>query len=92
MKPRPFETAAPAGVTVTVVVPGASEAGTVAVTCVALQAVVVATVAPKRTVPLVPKLVPAMTTLVAVWPCVGERLAIAAAAGTGTGGAGTVMV
>ena len=70
---------APAGVTVTVVVPGASEAGTVAVTCVALQAVVVATVAPKRTVPLVPRLVPAMTTLVAVRPCVGERLAIAAA-------------
>ena len=40
------------GVTVTVVAPAARPAGTVAVTEVALQAVVVATVVPKRTVPL----------------------------------------
>ena len=48
------------GVTVTARLPGARLAGTLAVTLVALQALVVAVVAPNFTVPAVPRLVPAI--------------------------------
>ena len=76
------------GVTVTLVAPVARLAGTVAVTEVALQAVVVAAVVPKRTVPPLPRLVPAMMTLAPVRAWLGVRL-VSAAAGTA---AGTVML
>ena len=55
---------------------------------VALQAVVVAAVVPKRTVPLVPRFVPAMTTLAPVCAWFGVRLVMAAVGF----GAGTVML
>ena len=88
VKATALEAAPPVGCTVTVVAPAARLAGTVAVTEVALQAVVVATVVPKRTVPLVPRFVPAMTTLAPVWAWFGVRLVIAAVGF----GAGTVML
>ena len=88
VKARALEAAPPVGVTVTVVAPGARLAGTVAVTEVALQAVVVADVEPKRTAPLAPRFVPAMVTLAPVWAWFGVRLESAALAA----GAGTVML
>ena len=76
-----------AGVTVTLTLPGLRLVGTVAVTELVLQAVTVAAVVPKRTVPVVaPRFEPAMTTLEPVRPWFGVRVAIAAA------GAGTVML
>ena len=88
VKATALEAAPPVGVTVTVVAPAARLAGTVAVIEVALQAVVAAAVAPKRTVPLVPRLVPAMVTLAPVWAWLGVRL-VRAAVGPA---AGTVML
>ena len=88
VKATALEAAPPVGCTVTVVAPVARLAGTVAVTEVALQAVVVAAVVPKRTVPLVPRFVPAMTTLAPAWAWLGVRLVIAAVGF----GAGTVML
>ena len=85
VKASAFEAAPPVGVTVRLVAPVARLAGTVAVIEVALQAVVVAAVVPKRTVPLVPRFVPAMTTLAPVWAWLGVRLVrVAVAEGTGT--------
>ena len=78
----------PVGVTVTVVAPAARLAGTVAVTEVALQAVVLAAVVPKRTVPPLPRFVPAMTTLAPVCAWFGVRLMSAAVGAE----AGTVML
>ncbi len=66
MKPRVLEAAPPVGVTVTFAAPAARLAGTVAVTEVVLQAVVVAGVSPKRTTPPVPRFVPAITTVAPV--------------------------
>ena len=63
VKARALEAAPPVGVTVTVVAPGARLAGTMAVIEVALHAVVVAEVAPKRTAPAEPRFVPAIVTL-----------------------------
>ena len=82
VKPSALEAAPLLGVTVTSTAPGASVAGTVAVTEVALHEVAVATVAPKRTEPPEPRSVPAMTTDVPVRPWLGVRLLIAAV-GTG---------
>ena len=78
-----MEAEPPAGVTVTVVAPGARLAGTVAVTLVELQAVVVAVVAPNLTAPEAPRLEPAITTVAPVCACVGLRL-VSAGAGAGT--------
>ena len=71
VKPAALEAVAPLGVTVTLTLPGARLVGTLAVTLVALQAVVVAVVPPNFTVPPVPRLVPAMTTLAPVGPWFG---------------------
>ena len=87
VKASALEDEPPAGVTVTVVAPGARLAGTVAVTLVELQAVVVAVVAPNLTAPEAPRLEPAITTVAPGCACAGVREVMAGAAT----GAGTVM-
>ena len=74
MNESAFDALPPLGVTVTLTAPGERLAGTVQVTEVAVQLLVDAGVLPKRTVPLLPRLLPAMTTVLPVRPWFGVRL------------------